>query len=276
MSLVRFVLAVVCSFGLVAGAPGVEAATAQKALVFSGELSMHAFQTAVAQDREIRITYSQGGSGAAAMALAGAKAVVIDGECVSACAWAFVIAEHACFTDKAVFKFHAAHDPGTGRRILTVTDYWLGMVTTSLRGHLDGLRSSSKLITVTADAMKHHYADRACDRTGHRPSIRRPTEIVTAAVVLQPAIHRAEPVIAAHMRAAIASAPRGPSADLVAPVVIAAAMPDQIVATPAVVWAPAGNLVEIAARVADPLTPADTISTPVAGRSPNLMVAAIW
>jgi hypothetical protein len=230
---------------------------------------MQAFQTAVAQDREIRITYSPGGSGAAAMALAGAKAVVIDGECASACAWAFVIAEHACFTDKAVFKFHAAHDPGTGRRIPTVTDYWLGNVTASLRGHLEGLRTSSKLITVTANAMKHHYADRACGGATHRPSISKPTDIVTAARILQPAIHGAKRVIAAHARKVIVSTPRGPSVDPVAPIMIAAAIPDEVRDTAAIVATAAPDLVEIAAHEVDALTP-------VAGRSSTLALAGLW
>lgn len=276
MSFIRFVSAVVCSFGLLAGAAGVEAATAQKALIFSGELSAQAFQTAIALGREIRITYSPGGSGAAAMALAGAKAVVIDGECASACAWAFIIAEHACFTDKAVFKFHAAHDPGTGRRMLAVTDYWLSTVTTSLRGYLEGLRTSSKLVTVTANSMKAHYADKACDGTGHRPSIKRPTDIVSAALVLHPAKHRPKTVIPVHARAVIASVPRGHGAEIVAPVVIAAALPVEVRATSVTLVAVA-DVVEIAAREVDtPLlaTPGATVA-PVIDRDPNVMVAAL-
>ncbi len=84
---------------------------------FKGELNYEAFKRAADKGASIRITQSPGGTGAAAMMLGRTKGLVIDGRCQSACAWAFVQNEGACFTKRASFDFHAAHDPGTGRRL---------------------------------------------------------------------------------------------------------------------------------------------------------------
>jgi hypothetical protein len=143
--------------------------TSSAELVFRGELNRTTFQKAARDDRAVRIVYSPGGTGAAAMALAEIKHLVIDGPCQSACAWAFVINSEACFTPRAVFSFHAAHDPGTGKRIPTATQYWIDLVTPSLRPALAGLKTSSDMIRVTAKAMHEHYEERACDANGIKP-----------------------------------------------------------------------------------------------------------
>jgi hypothetical protein len=130
--------------------------------VVSGEIDLASMKRARGQNSVIRITQSPGGSGAGAMELARASGVVVDGTCNSACAWAFVTNPRACFTANASFGFHAAHDPGTGRHMGAATDYWLGQVNGALRSRLDGLRSTSKLITVNANEMARYYRDRAC------------------------------------------------------------------------------------------------------------------
>ena len=93
------------------------------------------------------------------------------------------MSENACFTKRAKFEFHAAHDPGTGRRITAATDYWLSLTTPSLRPALIKLRTSSDLIEVSSQTMKLHYADRACDSTGHPRKIETPSAIVAVAPV---------------------------------------------------------------------------------------------
>ena len=129
--------------------------------VMSGELNLDKVQRARRDGGVIRLTSSPGGTGAAAMELARAR-VVVDGPCNSACAWSFVANERACFTRNASFGFHAAHDPGTGRRMAAATDHWMGQVRSSLRGKLSGLYSSSNLITLSAGQMAQYYGDRAC------------------------------------------------------------------------------------------------------------------
>jgi hypothetical protein len=129
---------------------------------FKGMLNYDTFKRAQAQGVGIRITQSPGGTGAAAMVLGRANGLVIDGKCQSACAWAFVQNKNACFTSRAIFDFHAAHDPGTGRRIQVATDYWLSTVGPELRVRLAGLRSSSNLIRVSAKEMTRYYPSRAC------------------------------------------------------------------------------------------------------------------
>ncbi len=99
---------------------------------FDGQLDYSAFKRSAERRETVRITYSPGGTGAAALALARNK-VIVDGQCNSACAWSFVKNENACFTSRAVFGFHAAHDPGTGRRMNAATSYWLSTVRPSLR-----------------------------------------------------------------------------------------------------------------------------------------------
>lgn len=140
----------------------VAGATAQARNDFNGQLDYDAFQKAAREKRTVRITYSPGGTGAAAMALAKVKDVVIDGRCNSACAWSFVSNANACYTSRASFGFHAAHDPGTGRRLNAATEFWLAKVRPSLRGRLDGLLSSSNLINVSSREMSRYYGDRLC------------------------------------------------------------------------------------------------------------------
>jgi hypothetical protein len=147
-------------------------------LVFNGELNRSAFEKAAHNDRVVRIESSPGGTGSAAFALADIKHLIIDGPCQSACAWAFVLNENACFTQRAVFSFHAAHDPGTGRRIAAATNYWLALVAPSLRPVLDELKTSSAMIEVTANAMKRHYADRSCG--AHNRKLKAVPKIITA------------------------------------------------------------------------------------------------
>jgi len=142
---------------------------------FQGELNYDAFKRASDKGVGIRITQSPGGTGAAAMVLGRAKGLVIDGRCQSACAWAFVQNQSACFTKRASFDFHAAHDPGTGRRLTAATDYWLSTVGPELRARLSGLRTSSNLIRVSAREMARYYGSRQCGAGGPRAEITAPT-----------------------------------------------------------------------------------------------------
>lgn len=130
---------------------------------YTGELNYATFRKAAARNESVTIRYSPGGTGASAMALARVRNVVIDGTCNSACAWSFVKNANACFTPRASFGFHAAHDPGTGRRMNAATSYWLQSVRPSLRGRLQPLLSSSSVIRVTAADMRRHYGERSCD-----------------------------------------------------------------------------------------------------------------
>lgn len=129
---------------------------------FNGELNYAAFRSAASRGQTVTIRYSPGGTGAAALALARVSKVVVDGPCNSACAWSFVRNANACFTPRARFGFHAAHDPGTGRRLNAATSYWLQGVRPSLKGKLGALLSTSSLIKVSASEMRRHYGDRAC------------------------------------------------------------------------------------------------------------------
>lgn len=131
-------------------------------LQFSGELNYAAFRAAAERGTAVTIKYSPGGTGASALALARIPNVVIDGRCNSACAWSFVRNANACFTARASFGFHAAHDPGTGRRLNAATGYWLQHVRPSLRGKLHALLGTSSLIRVSASQMRRHYGDRVC------------------------------------------------------------------------------------------------------------------
>ena len=129
---------------------------------FRGELDYRAFEAAAAHGASVRITQSPGGTGAAAMMLARVPHLVIDGTCNSACAWAFIRSEASCFTPRAVFGFHGAHDPGTGKRLPAATNYWLDTVRPTLRVRLSRLKMSSAVIRVSARQMLTYYRDRAC------------------------------------------------------------------------------------------------------------------
>jgi hypothetical protein len=109
------------------------------------------------------------------MALARVKGLVIDGPCNSACAWAFVRNTNACFTLRATFGFHAAHDPGTGRRITAATDYWLSTVGPALRARLSALRTSSAVIKLSAAEMLRYSAGRVCGRPAPRVEVAQPS-----------------------------------------------------------------------------------------------------
>lgn len=149
---------------LVLCGPSTSQAQAKKgSLQYRGELNGDVFDEASRNDREVVIKSSRGGSGASALALTRVKAVVIDGECLSACAWAFVNSPTACFTNRASFGFHASSDPGTGRRMPAATAYWLDTVRPALRPVLTSLGSSASVIYVNARQMKQYYGDRACD-----------------------------------------------------------------------------------------------------------------
>ena len=128
----------------------------------SGELKTSVFQDALAHDRWIIVKSSPGGSGASALALSRVKSVVIDGPCVSACAWAFVLSEHACFTRRAAFGFHAAHDPGTGRPMREVTRYWLAITRPGLRPAIQKIETSRRVVPVGLSMMRQSYGDREC------------------------------------------------------------------------------------------------------------------
>jgi hypothetical protein len=135
-------------------------------LELRGELNYEALQSAAARGAGVRIKQSPGGTGAAAMMLGRIEGLVIDGRCDSACAWAFVRNPTACFTRRASFGFHGAHDPGTGRRMPVATKYWLGTVRAPLRARLDGLRTSSRVIRLGFTEMRRYYADRVCGASG--------------------------------------------------------------------------------------------------------------
>jgi hypothetical protein len=137
-------------------------------LDFRGELNYSTFESAAAKNKGVRIKRSPGGTGAAAMMLGRVKKLVIDGRCDSACAWAFARNPNACFTGRASFGFHGAHDPGTGRRMPVATKYWLGTVRAPLRGRLQGLMTSSRVIRLSSAQMRRYYADRVC---GAQPSV---------------------------------------------------------------------------------------------------------
>jgi len=158
---------------------------------FQGELNYEAFKRASAKGVAIRITNSPGGTGAAAMVLGRAKGLVIDGRCQSACAWAFVQNQSACFTSRASFDFHAAHDPGTGRRLTAATDYWLSTVGPELRSRLSSLRTSSSLVRISAKEMARYYGGRACGASGARTEIAaakpRSTDAATEKLATRPA-----------------------------------------------------------------------------------------
>jgi hypothetical protein len=142
-----------------------ERAPAREELKIRGELDYELLLRHSILGSTIRIRSTPGGTGAAAMQLAHMP-VIVDGRCNSACAWAFVQNTRACFTRRAVFGFHAAFDPGTGRRMQVATDYWLNGVRASLRPRLEGVLSSQRLVYISAKEMTRHYADRRC---GLRP-----------------------------------------------------------------------------------------------------------
>ena len=128
----------------------------------SGELKTSVFQDALAHDRRIIVKSSPGGTGASAIPLSRVSSVVIDGPCLSACAWAFVLSEHACFTRRAAFGFHASHDPGTGRRMPEVTRYWLAITRPALRSAIQKIETSSRVVPVGLSMMRQYYGDREC------------------------------------------------------------------------------------------------------------------
>jgi hypothetical protein len=136
-------------------------AVAQHELSVRGELNYEILRRHAAVGTTIRIKSSPGGTGAAAMQLA-RMALIVDGPCNSACAWAFVHNERACFTSRAIFGFHALSDPGTGLLMPVATNYWLSNVRASLRPQLEVLLSSQRLVYVSAKTMTAHYGDRRC------------------------------------------------------------------------------------------------------------------
>ena len=162
----RAIMACCIAGGYLAGCavPTLPVLPAGGTVTVRGELKTSVFDDALVHDREVIIESSPGGSGAAAVALARVRAVVIDGPCQSACAWAFVLSEHACFTQRAAFGFHASHDPGTGRRMPDATRYWLALARPSLRHEIEKIETSSKVVPVGIAGMRRHYGDRECDQ----------------------------------------------------------------------------------------------------------------
>lgn len=92
----------------------------------------------------VHVTYSPGGSGAAAMGLAKARRMIVDGYCASACAWAFAANPRACITPRGSLVFHGAHDPGTGAPMPAATEWWLA-------------RSDKRLRPVVAPAVRRGF-----------------------------------------------------------------------------------------------------------------------
>jgi hypothetical protein len=143
-------------------------ATAQE-IEIRGQLDYAALRQAEDRRQTVRVKYSPGGTGSSALALSRVSDLIIDGRCNSACAWAFVRNENACFTKQASFGFHASHDPGTGRRLNVATRYWLDFARPSLRARLANLLKNSRLIVLSAHGMRRYYGDRACDAPRQRP-----------------------------------------------------------------------------------------------------------
>lgn len=136
---------------------------------FRGQLNYKTFAAAVERGDGVRIKKSPGGTGAAALMLSRVKGLVIDGRCDSACVWAFVRNPTACFTRRASFGFHGAHDPGTGRRMVVATKYWLSLVPPSLRDRLSPLLTNSRVIRLSSNQMARYYPGRVCgNRQGYQ------------------------------------------------------------------------------------------------------------
>lgn len=160
---------ILTGFGSAARAgEGVRQHIPDRETVITGELDYQALRS---NHGAIRVASSPGGSGAAALELARADHVVIDGTCNSACAWAFIASQNACFTANARFGFHGAFDPGTGKSMPVATGYWLAQVRGSLRGRLEPLQSSRGVIQLSARQMMQHYGDRACGTGGARTNV---------------------------------------------------------------------------------------------------------
>ncbi|MFN0220016.1 MAG: hypothetical protein ACKVP4_14530 [Hyphomicrobium sp.] len=131
-------------------------------VTLNGEMNYEAIRQ-LKIDSTVTVVQSPGGTGAAAMALGRVSRLIIDGPCNSACAWAFIRNPHACFTARSSFGFHAAHDPGTRTRLPTATVYWLEQVKPAgLRSRLAPLKTSSKLVRLTAGDMRRYYGERFC------------------------------------------------------------------------------------------------------------------
>jgi hypothetical protein len=132
---------------------------------FNGELDYATFERAAAQGRGVRVKSSPGGTGAAATALAKVDDVIIDGDCDSACAWAFIESKTACFTDDASFGFHAAYDPASNRMLPGATSYWLAKGRANLRARIEAIKSPDSIVRIEAAEMKRYYPERACSAT---------------------------------------------------------------------------------------------------------------
>jgi hypothetical protein len=141
---------------------------AADSLEFRGQLNYKTFAAAARRGDSVRIKRSPGGTGAAAMMLSRVNGLIIDGRCDSACVWAFVRNPTGCFTRRASFGFHGAHDPGTGRRMLVATKYWLSLLPASLQKRLKPLLSSSRVIRLNSKQMAQYYPDRVCTSRGAR------------------------------------------------------------------------------------------------------------
>lgn len=148
------------------------AAAAGQEREFSGVLNYDQLSKHAARGEAVRVRYSPGGTGAAAMQMATIKKLVIDGPCHSACAWAFIQNNNACFTRRAVFGFHGAADPGTGRPMLAATNYWLSHVRASLRERISGVTESLRLVYVSASELARHYPERVCGDGGTQNAAR--------------------------------------------------------------------------------------------------------
>lgn len=67
------------------------------------------------------------------------RPVVVDGPCLSACAFSAAINPRVCFTKRAVLGFHQFRDPGTGAPMPEATKWWLDQLPNQVRRRIEPL-----------------------------------------------------------------------------------------------------------------------------------------
>jgi hypothetical protein len=107
------------------------------------------------------IKHSPGGSTSNAFALT-SSSLVIDGQCLSSCTWAFVMNKNACFTSNARFAFHRSSNAYTGQMDTFTTAYMVEAVRPGLRGKARQVLKTPNLVPVSSSEMRSAYPDRIC------------------------------------------------------------------------------------------------------------------
>jgi hypothetical protein len=87
---------------------------------------------------------------------------VIDGPCLSACTWRFVLNQNACFTPRAYFSFHRSANPHTKNMDVLTTAYLVESVRPRLREQARKVLYTTQLIPVSSSQMRSAYSDRIC------------------------------------------------------------------------------------------------------------------